>query len=63
MSLDKAMKKMILDTRLTEWSLNNGQLTKEELKKHLDALPDLKDKVEVVNLSDERHRNDSDSLN
>lgn len=59
MSLDKAMKKMILDTRLTEWSLNNGQLTKEELKKHLDSLPDLKDKVEVVNLSDDRHRSDA----
>lgn len=59
MSLDKATKKLKFDTRLTEWSLNNGQLSKDELKKHLDALPDLKDKSEVVNLSDDRHRSDA----
>lgn len=53
MSLDKAMKSLKFDKRLTEWNLSNGQLTKEELKKHLDSLPDLKDKVDLVNIGDE----------
>lgn len=53
MSLDKAMKNLKFDKRLTEINLGNGQMSKDELKKHLEALPDLKDKVEMVNLSDD----------
>ena len=52
MSLYKAMKDLKFDKRLTEWNLSNGQLTKEELKKHLDALPDMKDKTEAIDLED-----------
>lgn len=56
MSLDKAMKNLKFDKRMTEKNLNNGSITKDELKKHLDSLPDMKDKVETVNLSDDRSK-------
>lgn len=59
MSLDKAMKNMKFDKRLQEWSMTTGQLSKEELQKQLDALPDLKDKVDIVNLSDDRAKPDA----
>lgn len=41
------------DKRLLEWNLNNGQLTKEELKKHLDELPDLSNRIEIMPMNDE----------
>jgi len=41
MSLDKAMKNLKFDKRLTEWYINNGQLTREELEAHLKTLPDM----------------------
>lgn len=56
MSLAKANKNAKFDSRLTEQKLAKGELTKEELKQHLDQLPDLKDKVEYVNLDGERSR-------
>lgn len=52
MSLFKAMKDLKFDKRLTEWNLANGQITKEEWKKHLEALPDMKDKVEFIDLEE-----------
>lgn len=54
MSLDKAMKTLKLDKRMLDWMLRNGRLTKEELQQHLQSLPDLKDQVDLVNLSDDR---------
>lgn len=51
-SLDKAMKELKFDKRLTELNLRNGTLTKEELKKHIDELPDLGNKVDLVSLTD-----------
>ncbi len=56
MSLDKAMKNLKFDKRLVDWGLRHGQLTQEELKKHLESLPDLKDKVDVLNLGDDRQK-------
>lgn len=41
MSLDKAMKNLKFDKRLTEWYVNNGQLSKEDLEAHLKSLPDM----------------------
>jgi hypothetical protein len=51
MSLDKAMKNLKFDKRLTEWYINNGQLTKEELEVHLKALPDMSHNVELASES------------
>ena len=47
MSLDKAMKNLKFDKRLTEWYINNGQLTREELEAHLKTLPDMGHNVEM----------------
>lgn len=50
MSLDKAMKNLKFDSRLTEYNLNSGILNKEELKTHLDKLPDLTPQSEPIDL-------------
>jgi hypothetical protein len=55
MSLDKAMKNLKFDKRLIEWYVNNGQLSKEELKAHLESLPDMAHNVELVSKDDDHH--------
>ncbi len=50
MSLDKAMRMLKFDKRLTEWNINNGKLSKEELNQHLEALPDNGGNVDLLNL-------------
>ena len=46
------MKNLKYDRRMTEWNINNGQMTREEFQKHLDSLPDLSHNVSLVNLVD-----------
>lgn len=46
MSLAEANKNLKWDTRMTEAKINNGELKKEELQKHLTDLPDLAHNVE-----------------
>ena len=53
MSLDKAMKNLKFDKRLTERYINNGQLTREELEAHLKTLPDMGHNVDMSNSEDE----------
>lgn len=53
MSLDKAMKNLKFDKRMAEINLNNGQLTQEELKKHLEGLQDLAAQVDMISLTDD----------
>lgn len=47
MSLDKAMKNLKFDKRLTEWYINNGQLTKAELEAYLKTLPDMAHNIDL----------------
>ncbi len=47
MSLAKAMKNLKFDKRLTEWYINNGQLTKEELEAYLKTLPDMAHNIDL----------------
>lgn len=58
MSLDQAVKKLKLDSRLVEMSLANGQLTREEYEAYLKSLPDSSAQAISVNLEDDQ---DSDS--
>ncbi len=51
MSLDKAMKMLKYDKRLTEWNLNHGQLSQEEMNKHLEQLPDSAANVDLLNIN------------
>jgi hypothetical protein len=51
MSLDKAMKNLKFDKRLTEWYINNGQLTRDELEAHLKTLPDMGHNVSMGDAS------------
>lgn len=50
MSLSKEIEKLKYDKRLLEWSVSRGVLSKEDMKKHLDELPDLESNVEVFDL-------------
>lgn len=50
MSLDKSLKNLKFDKRLTEYNLNKGLLTQDELKKHLDSLQDVGSKIDLVSL-------------
>lgn len=52
MSLDKSLQAMKFDTRLMDLNLRSGTITKEEIKKHMEQLPDLSDKCEKLNLED-----------
>jgi len=40
MSLDKALQNLKFDVRMSEINTKNGTLSKEDLKKHLDSIPD-----------------------
>ena len=65
MSLEKAVKNLKFDKRLTDWSLSNGQITDMEYKKYLDSLPDSAHLVEYIKLgeltqSEGDDENDSD---
>lgn len=53
MSLDKALKNLKFDVRMTEFNVNQGQISKEELKAHLDQLPDLQANAEKIDLEGE----------
>lgn len=60
MSLDKAMKNLKFDKRLTEWHVNNGQLSKEELEAHLKSLPDMAHNVDLSSKDDDTHDKDQE---
>lgn len=47
MSLAQANKNLKFDTRMSEAKISSGEMTREELKKHLDQLPDLANNVET----------------
>ena len=52
MSLDKALKNLKYDVRMTEFNVNNGLISKEELKSHLDQLPDAGANSEKLDIED-----------
>lgn len=53
MSLSKELEKLKNDKRLTDWHISRGKFSKEDLKKYLDALPDLASNVDYFGLGDE----------
>ena len=59
MSLYKSLKDLKFDKRLTEYNLAKGQLTQEELIKHLDSLEDVGHKVDLVRLGSNVQDRDS----
>jgi len=50
MSLEKALRENRFDKRLLDHNLKTGEVTPEELKKHLDSLPDLAQQCEKINI-------------
>jgi tripartite-type tricarboxylate transporter receptor subunit TctC len=54
MSLDKALKNLKFDVRMTESNINNNTISKEELKAHLEKLPDSASNGEQINLEENK---------
>lgn len=50
MSLAKANKDLKFDNRLIDRHISVGEMSKEELQKHLDSLPDLAHNVETFTI-------------
>ena len=53
MALDKSLKNLKFDVRMTEYNVDNGTLSKEELKAHLAQLPDSAANSEKLDLENE----------
>lgn len=51
-SLAGEIEKLKFDKRLTELEIKRKRMTKEELKKYVDALPDLADNVAKMDLDE-----------
>ena len=60
MSLDKAMQNLKLDSRLIEFNIRTGQITKEDLQKHLASLPDSAANCEKINIEENSDRSSQD---
>jgi hypothetical protein len=54
MSLDKALKNLKFDVRMTEFNLKNGVISKEELNQHLGQLPDSGNNSEKLSIEEGR---------
>lgn len=63
MSLSKEIEKLKYDKRLTDWQLRSGKMSKEELNKHLQSLPDSADNVDSLRLHDESGNGEADQFN
>ena len=61
MSLDKAMQELKFDSRMVPYNLNNGIIKPEELKKHLESLPDHKDNALPMDLEESSKAQDFDA--
>ena len=58
MSLDKALKNLKFDVRMTEFNLKNGVISKEELNAHLGQLTDSGNNSEKLSLEEGRSSSD-----
>lgn len=53
MGLIKDVNGMVYDVRLLDWNLKYGNVTKEEIKKHKDALVDMSAACENITITDD----------
>ncbi|MCB9026705.1 MAG: hypothetical protein H6625_10335 [Bdellovibrionaceae bacterium] len=52
-SLDRALENLKYDSRMVDWNIQNGLITKVELEKHLNDLKDLSHQTQKLNLKEE----------
>lgn len=57
MSLAQANKNLKFDKRMLERNVNVGEMSKEELQKHLESLPDLAHNVETFTIDGKHNSN------
>jgi hypothetical protein len=63
MSLYKEIEKLKYDKRLTDFQIRVGKISREDLNKHLQNLPDSADNVDSLRISDESGNGEADQLN
>lgn len=56
MSFENATKNLKFDKRMIDWNLNNNQISQEDLKKHLETLPDLANNVDLIKFNEEEEQ-------
>jgi hypothetical protein len=61
MSLAQANKNLKFDSRMIERNVTVGEMSKEELKKHLESLPDLAHNVETFTIDGKNSAPDEDA--
>jgi hypothetical protein len=61
MSLAQANKNLKFDSRMIERNVSVGEMSKEELKKHLESLPDLAHNVETFTIDGKNSSADEDA--
>lgn len=61
MSLAQANKNLKFDSRMIERNVSVGEMSKEDLKKHLDSLPDLAHNVETFTIDGKNSSNEEES--
>lgn len=62
-NLQKILNDIKFDKRLVDWYMRRGQLTKEDLKKHLETLPDLAAEVSRFELDEDSNGSAESTLN
>ena len=62
-NLQKILNDIKFDKRLVDWYMRRGQLTKEDLKKHLETLPDLSSEVSRFELDEDSNGSAESTLN
>lgn len=60
MSLAQANKNLKLDKRMIERTVASGEMTKEELQKYLESLPDLSHNIEKFTIDGKNHSEDEE---
>lgn len=63
MNLNKAMQQSKFDTRLVDFNINNGIVTKEEYEQHLQSLQDLSHMSETLRFEGDDRGASSESRN
>jgi hypothetical protein len=63
MSLAKEIEKLKYDKRLTDYQIRSGKMSKDELGKHLQSLPDSAENVDNLRLSEDGTETQADHLN
>lgn len=62
-SLDRALANLKFDSRMVDWNIQNGLITKVEFDKHLNDLKDLTQQTQKLEFEEDRDHESEDANN